>query len=129
MLCLQTSLYGFSINETVQILLSELLQVPTTIETNSSELHGNFYDSDGRSDASSETYPYHSLRMSKDVKDCRRVRIGGDSASNYVSCAHVMPMVNSVGQSDNINMLRDEGVIDQCESKVNCFYLDLFNLT
>ncbi|KAL7551981.1 hypothetical protein ACHAWF_015202 [Thalassiosira exigua] len=97
----------------MQILLSELLGVPTTIETSDPKRRYNFYDPDRREDYGVEPYPYHSLRKAHEVGDCREVKGGASDSGGYMSCAHVMPMVNKVGQADAVRELKDDGIIAQ----------------
>jgi len=87
----------------MQILLSELLQVPTTIETFSPDLHFNFYDPYGRSDSALKAYAYDALRKSHEKGDCRKVR--------SKICSHVFPMVARLGQKDELLALYDKEVI------------------
>lgn len=106
----------------IQILLSELLRVPTTIETSSPDRHYNFYDPQGRQQSSAATYPYNSLRVAHEVGDCRKVKSKNQGAGEYTSCAHVLPMVNKIGQADAVKVLRDDGII--AERKFQCTILD-----
>jgi len=105
----------------MQIMLSELLRVPTTIETSSPDRHHNFYDPRGRSDAAAATYPYEALRRAKEAGgDCRTVRSENNGeAGEYKSCANVFPMVNKVGQAEAMQELYNDGVIHQPRASGN----------
>ena len=99
----------------MQIMLSELLQVPTSIETNDPNLKYNFYDPQSSADYSAATYPYDNLRLAREFDgDCIKVKKEYEiSGGEYRGCSHVMPMVNKVGQADNIQKLRDDDIVGQ----------------
>jgi len=100
----------------LQIILSELLQVPTTIETMKSDRFYNFYDAESRSDYGAATYAYETLRLASEVGgDCQKVRVEDEGTGSYRPCANVMPCVNKIGQSSMIKDLRDDGIAEACE--------------
>eukprot|EP00957_Ditylum_brightwellii_P157194 11963475-Ditylum_brightwellii.AAC.1 len=77
----------------MQIALSELMGVPTTMETSSAEKKFNFYDPTNAFDYGAEDYDYDALRNALSNKgDCRAVAANNNgNEDDYVSCAHVMP--------------------------------------
>lgn len=101
----------------MQILLSEVLYVPTTIETGDPNLSYDFYDPRGAEDKKYVTYPYDYLRNAHEVGgDCLKIKAEYEETGEYRPCANVMPMVNKVGQRDSIRKLREDGIINQRES-------------
>lgn len=99
----------------LQILLSEVLGVPATVETGSPDATLDFYDS-----ANAFQYgaakDFESLRRARDapvVGDCRTVpRMGGPDGTSYQSCSHVISEMWH-GQLEDVrrDLLR-EGVIE-----------------
>ena len=94
----------------MQIILSELLDVPTTIETGSPYKHMNFYDKYNRFDHGPGNY-VRSMIKAREVGDCRplgvhnRKLFGPDGnnetspakdvdATAYQQCAHFVPEVS-----------------------------------
>ena len=73
----------------LQILLSEVLQVPTSIETGSLSASVDFYGVDKRMDYPSYDATYAELNVSSEVLDCRLL----NNNPNYTACAHVVPEV------------------------------------
>ena len=101
----------------LQILLSELLQVPTTIETHESNKFHNYYDAKARSDYSSATYDMDVLRFAVEVagNDCRRSKAEDDLSGNYRPCANVMPLFRSSSIDSVYRDLRNDGIADSGE--------------
>jgi len=91
----------------MQIVLSELAGVPSTIESGSPERNFNFYDSKNSFDFGTMLYDYDALRTAYKYSDCRK------SPSDQ-SCAHVLPEIWN-GQNLLVSQAEKEGFI---ESKV-----------
>jgi len=88
----------------IQILLSELLNVPTTIETSSTERKANFYDPNNELQYGTVGYDYDALRTAFKVGDCRLTN---------EPCAHVLPEAWN-GQFQLIREIASkEGIIEQ----------------
>lgn len=75
----------------MQILLSELLGVPTTIETGEPNMDADFYDRDMSLDYG-VGYPFDAIEKAAEVGDCR-ILPKADTTEDYQMCAHVMPEV------------------------------------
>jgi len=71
-----------------QIVLSEILGVPTTIETSGPDLHFNFYDPNLAFSYGAVLYDWDALRTASNNVDCQEFQA---RQTNYTSCAHVMP--------------------------------------
>jgi hypothetical protein len=71
----------------MQILLSEILQVPTTLESAFPNISINFYEESGAFDYGSYD-PDASFDNSFKHKDCR---LASRSKENYETCAHINP--------------------------------------
>jgi len=69
----------------VQIVLSELLDVPTTTETSFPDKKCDFYDPDGRYDYGS-VHDWDALELAKNLGDCRLANRSPDE-ENYQPCA------------------------------------------
>jgi len=91
----------------LQIVLSELLDVPATIETGAVDLNCNFYDPSNAFDYGATAYDYDALRTAQQQSDCTMKQ----NADEYQSCAHVIPEVWN-GQVENYRKLEREGVIE-----------------
>ena len=76
-------------NWILQILLSEVLQVPTSVETGYNGTSDDFYNVDNRMDYPSYDSTYAELNVSSEVLDCRLL----DNDVNYTACAHVLTEV------------------------------------
>jgi len=72
-----------------QIILSELLGVPTSLEPGFPDMKISFYDEKNTLDYG-EAYPWDALETATQVKDCRTVQNNG---GNYTPCNHVMSEV------------------------------------
>ena len=70
----------------LQIILSELLEVPTTTETADYDAKINFYDHDARFEFGGAT-ELDAIRNSSKLRDCK---YASRTADNYVPCAHVI---------------------------------------
>lgn len=93
-----------------QIVLSELLDVPVTIETGDSDVNVNFYDRRSRFQYGSSQNHFDGFeRASNFDGDCRKANKEGDDDS-YESCGHAMLEVWS--GFDQLNDLADEGLIE-----------------
>jgi hypothetical protein len=71
----------------MQILLSEMLDVPTTIETGTPDAKVSFYDSRGSFQFGTQQDQL-SLEGATELGDCR---LASRQADNYKSCAHILP--------------------------------------
>lgn len=74
----------------LQIILSEILDVPVTIETGSADKNVNFYDIDTSFDYGTPN-DWDSVRMGNTIKDCRKVKEIPNHPEEYVACTHVVP--------------------------------------
>jgi len=93
-----------------QIVLSELLDVPVTIETGDSDANINFYDRQSRFQYGSAQNHFDGFRRaSKFDGDCSKANKMGDGDS-YESCGHAMLEVWS--GFDEVDDLVDGGVIE-----------------
>ena len=100
-----------------QIILSELLDVPTTLESGTKDARINFYDYDNALDYG-VGYPWEGLRiaMRDDVQgDCRKVAKKtpyeeNENDEDYVPCAHVIPEIWTP-RTNTVLGLEKEGVI------------------
>jgi hypothetical protein len=81
----------------VQILLSELLQVPVTTESGDPDAYTSFYHPDARFDFASTTDNFvaiKALQTASDIRNCRTVAVNTDPVSQlknnseYIPCAH-----------------------------------------
>ena len=98
----------------MQIVLSELLGVPTTMETSmpDDEASFNFYDPSMRFSYSKGSYDYDALRASLEHGDCVSFQANNaKSGGEYKSCAHVMPEAWN-GQKENMASAEEEGLIE-----------------
>ena len=69
----------------LQIILSELMGVPSTIETGEKDQSLEFYNIDSAM-GDGGAFHYHALRMGNEVVDCTLVK----DNSEYTACAHIM---------------------------------------
>lgn len=92
-----------------QIILSELLGVPTSLEPGVADLKIDFYDETNRLDYGL-AYPWDGLETAKHVKDCRLVD-NNNGKENYTACLHVM---SEVWQNRRLTVeeLEDDGTIE-----------------
>lgn len=74
----------------MQIILSEMLDVPSTIETGFPNGSCSFYDPSLQMTKNTEEYDFKALQIAEKVRDCRTIT---NNSKNYTSCAHVMPEV------------------------------------
>jgi hypothetical protein len=76
----------------LQILLSELLGVPTSIETGVPGLNTDFYSISSALDYGTSN-DYEALRLAGEVGDCRKLKEESDDTGDeeYQACAHVIP--------------------------------------
>ena len=90
----------------LQIVLSEVLNVPTTLETGTPTVHLNFYDPLSRFDYGKSS-DYKSLVTSSQVIDCRDVlQPHSLTEENYVSCAHTVTEVWDADEDAILNLLK-----------------------
>jgi hypothetical protein len=82
----------------LQILLSELLDVPTTIETGSADAKLNFYDSTASVQYGDTSNWLPSLSRGFELQDCR---FASRNASDYEPCSHINPEHWPGGGSDH----------------------------
>ena len=77
----------------LQILLSEVLQVPVSIETGVAGKSDDFYGINLPLDYPTYDANYAELSVSSEVLDCRVIENKPDQPETYKSCAHVVPEV------------------------------------
>lgn len=105
----------------LQIILSEILYVPVSIETGLPNKHLDFYDHDMPFDYGIG-YELEALRTAENVGDCRLVRKTkespkssdvrhGDDDGGYVSCSHVIPEIWD-GPMPAVMQIEREGIIE-----------------
>lgn len=92
----------------IQIVLSEILGIPVTLETGNKEDEVEFYNAGSHLDYG-VSYDYDALRRGNDVGDCRLID-NNTPDEEYQSCAHVLPEI-WYGHETKVNMLLEEGVI------------------
>lgn len=92
-----------------QIILSELLDVPTTLESGEADEKISFYDDKNSLDYG-VAYPWDALETSSQVKDCRLVA-GNNNEGNYTPCSHVMSEV-WLNRRKVVDRLEEQGVIE-----------------
>jgi len=74
----------------MQILLSELLGVPTTLEPGLPDTHLNFYDAQGRVEYG-EIQNSKGFENAHKYQDCRLADRGLDDPDQYEPCVHLVP--------------------------------------
>lgn len=94
----------------LQILLSEVLGVPATIETGTADAHLDFYDPLYPLDYGTSNH-WGPLRRSLEVGDCRLVGKNESLFADYPACAHVVPEVWNLYNNEYYD-LRDAGVVE-----------------
>lgn len=92
----------------LQIILSELLDVPTTTETGVYGSKIDFYNPHNAFDFGNSNYT-DSMANSALLKDCRKAM---RSASNYEPCAHV---ITEIWQADGLSALRQSGIAEPAQ--------------
>ena len=92
----------------LQILLSEVLQVPVSIETGGPEGSDDFYGINTPLDYPKYDANYEELSVSSEVLDCRLDANNSPSSSpdTYRACAHVVP---EVWEADSLVQSKAEG--------------------
>ena len=75
----------------LQIILSEILDVPTSIETGLPDVVDDFYDPDNRIEYGLNTN-WPALERGSRAGDCRDLP-KFDADGNYLSCAHFIPEI------------------------------------
>jgi len=97
----------------MQILLSELLGVPATIETGKPDESVNFYDPKLGFSYGKQSYDYDALRAALDNDgDCEKFQTERKNQNQpYKACAHVMPEVWN-GQKKEMAMYEEGGLIE-----------------
>jgi 7 transmembrane sweet-taste receptor of 3 GCPR len=102
----------------VQIVLSELLHVPTSVDTGMFDKVMDFYDPYNRVEYG-KGYDWDGLRLARNVSDCRTViqsnnnnLITNNESSTYQSCAHVS-LEAWEGQLQNLQLLQDDDVVQK----------------
>ncbi|CAB9530678.1 Metabotropic glutamate receptor-like protein [Seminavis robusta] len=115
----------------MQIVLSEWMQVPTSIESSSPDRMGNFYHRYNQFQYGQTAYDYNALEVANEVGDCRFLdnadvndelflQVSGslvdlpEDDSGYLPCAHVMPEVWN-GQAENLWELTKRRAIEAPE--------------
>jgi hypothetical protein len=103
----------------LQILLSEVLQVPTSVETSLEDTKINFYNADSRFEYG-DSDDWGCLQRGVQIGDCRRLDDDDDddsntsnesSSSSYQSCCHFIPEVWP-GTLDTFEELQDAKTIE-----------------
>lgn len=74
----------------LQVLLSELLDVPVSVETGLPDKHVNFYHEYSAMDYGNAN-DFDGMVRAKDVKDCRNMISPDTSVEDYQSCHHILP--------------------------------------
>eukprot|EP00542_Grammatophora_oceanica_P022352 CAMPEP_0194051936 /NCGR_PEP_ID=MMETSP0009_2-20130614/43127_1 /TAXON_ID=210454 /ORGANISM="Grammatophora oceanica, Strain CCMP 410" /LENGTH=895 /DNA_ID=CAMNT_0038699265 /DNA_START=192 /DNA_END=2879 /DNA_ORIENTATION=+ len=103
----------------LQIILSELLDIPATVETGTATGRLNFYDPAAQF-VFGRANDYDAIRRANEYEDCRRVvqqePSAGDDDEQYESCAHVILEVWANGHLHAIQELEEAGVIEPTTS-------------
>lgn len=105
----------------LQIILSEVLYVPVSIETGMPDKRLDFYDHDMPFDYG-VGYDLNALRNAQEIGDCRLLRRSPDQHREkalsegindgaYVSCCHVIPEVGD-GLVPSVMQMERDGVIE-----------------
>lgn len=71
----------------LQILLSELLDIPASLETGKADQKVDFYDINMSFDYGGLSNDWDGLRRAKEVKDCTKHK----QSAEYLSCIHFIP--------------------------------------
>jgi len=96
----------------LQILLTEILHVPVSIESKERGSNVDFYDVGSRMDYSSVDGEVISLENSYLHKDCRTLQTHNSQPENpYIPCAHLSPEIWSDGDGDRIHLV-DQGAVE-----------------
>ena len=94
----------------LQILLSEMLEVPVTVETGVADKNVDLYNRQARMGYGTSN-DWDAMRTSHQIKDCRKLKESPDYLENYVPCFHVVPEVWT-GHKENLDALKDDGIIE-----------------
>lgn len=89
----------------LQIVLTEILGVPATLETGLPQANLNFYDRFSRFEYG-VAYPLDALRVAREYGDCRLVP---QSPGKYQACAHMLP---EAWIGEDFGQLQEEGTIE-----------------
>jgi hypothetical protein len=92
----------------MQIVLSEILGIPVTLESGTAQDQDDFYHPASPL-SYGVAYPYDGVRLANDVLDCRLVNKDPD---HYQACAHVIPEI-WYGQEEHTRALFHDGVIER----------------
>jgi len=99
----------------MQILLSEYLNVPTTLETGKPDTSSSFYDPEMRFEYGSTGYDYDAIRRSLEHGGCESFRKEqqkiADNNAPYESCGDVIPEA-WYGQNANIETHVKDGLLE-----------------
>ena len=90
------------------VILSEILDVPVSIETGFVDLNVDFYDAKSSFDYG-VGYGWDALRTGAKVGDCRKVK--HDNPDEYIPCAHFMPELWAADYAD-ARVAENEGAIE-----------------
>ena len=101
----------------LQIMLSEMLDVPTSIETGFKDKNVDFYNLKSSLDYGKSS-DWSALSTATEVGDCRNVNQGGsvvageddDGEDDYVTCSHLIPEVWNPDGAD-VKELQSQGMI------------------
>ena len=94
----------------LQIILSEVLGVPSTMETGVRNKTINFYDPEGRFDYG-VAYDYNGLSKATEIKDCRTLGQPTSDKDAYQSCGHILLEIWS-GQQDILDGLVEADMVE-----------------
>ncbi|CAB9498898.1 expressed unknown protein [Seminavis robusta] len=97
----------------LQIILSELVGVPTSIETGSQDRNFNFYSSTNRFEYGDDTQVIPSVQVAYKLEgDCSRANDNATSEA-YQACAHVVPEIwNDLVSIKEGKALLDNGLVE-----------------
>jgi len=95
----------------LQILLSEKLGVPTTVETGKGDVKLNFYDAENSFGGFSNGQDWGVLERASKLRDCRIANRSPDS-DEYEPCAHFIPEVWDYSYRDDYKDYVDKEVVE-----------------
>jgi len=103
---------GFFQSWVIQIILSEILGIPVTLESGTATDISDFYDATSAL-GYGKSYDFEALRRGNEVKDCRIIaQENKNKNAEYQSCAHVITEVWN-GHEPATEELWNDGVIDR----------------
>jgi len=97
----------------LQILFSEILDVPTTIETGFPDVKLNFYDAENSFGGFANGQDWGVLETASNLIDCRKAnRSRSSEDSNYEPCAHFIPEVWDYSYRDAFKYYVDNKLVE-----------------